>query len=691
MCETRYRCAHRNLKTAMFVAVILVIAGLFAGPSALAQKRSFGSSFKGQTSTPFNIGQALQQSTNRPAYNSPSRSQLPNQVQSLISSQISGQRLPTLPPGKRPSHGSSSTHVPDRPTHPSWPPKNNGHGNNGNGNHGNGNHGNGNHGNGNHNNGNHNDHNHNIRWPHLPVYPRPNWNPVPVTPVYPRVPSWTPLPVNPQPVNPQPVFVPSNPLPVTVEAPVAVVPENALPPLPRPAPRLPENVAPSAQLQSADKALTQAVHADVERLFDARLDRLRNKLATHDRQLARQLDVLAERIAAGDSLRDVVTSARELRDAIKALNVNAEHLVGGDSAKDLVSQFEQSILLAAVNQSIANAVADGKLSLPKTDTAPIGPGDLLPNPDGGGPGPGPGPGPVGPDGFADVPDAPLPPAGGGDGGAPGGGGFSLDLDFDLWFHGASCPIVCYPDYPAGSCCWISDEILICGTGGVGVVQVCYGSPAYVGLPLPTVDPVSDAPEGLDDLGRILLLNPETNNGTVQYLVDGQPFTMEAGMMQDLPFSKTLIQFDRGAEFGKAKYTLTPGTFRFVVTDKGWELVRTEFAATLDNTASAVPFQLKLDGETIEVPARSQQEIKSPYPLLVEFDDGADEEPAKKQLAKEKIYTIGINRVTGEWDMFAGDAEETGAGQADDYQVIASADDIQRDIAAPQSIDRVVFE
>jgi hypothetical protein len=217
--------------------------------------------------------------------------------------------------------------------------------------------------------------------------------------------------------------------------------------------------------------------------------------------------------------------------------------------------------------------------------------------------------------------------------------------------------------------------------------VAYGSPAYVGLPLPNVDPISDAPAEADYRDRIILQNPDENGGPVNYVLGETPFAMDAGMRQDVRLVTTEIRFARGPGLGEARYSLRSGTYRFVVTEKGWDLNRISFRAKLDNTANAADFQMLVDGELVTIPARSVKEITSPYPLLVEFDDGDGGEPARKELRHNETYTIGIDLDARLWDLFLGDATASGAGQADEITLIASAGLLSAptSIAAPASI------
>lgn len=455
---------------------------------------------------------------------------------------------------------------------------------------------------------------------------------------------------------------PSNPLPPPAQRPpVSVLPSN---PLPAAKPRVPANASAAARMQPASAALTRAVAGDVERLLGGKLDNLLKKIGDPpvDRQrlaasgLAGRLDKFNGTVRDGASLKEIAESARDLRDTLVSLKPGADAPGGFDQwMKAATTEIEDAVLLARIDSLIELGGAPA--------AGPGGPGGFAP----GGGGPGPGPGPGGPGDLApggDGPD-PDPPADDDD-------GFHLDLDIHLWFGHGGHPIVCYPHYPAGSYWWIGETILVCGTGGVGEMYVAYGSPASVGLPLPIEAALDEAPIGAEYAGRILLMNPEANVEPVEYMLGDTPLAMDAGMMHGVRLQTTLIRFSRGPGLGEARYSLQPGSYRFVVSERGWDLVRTSFRATLDNSANAEGFQLLLDGNLVRVPGRSLEELQSDYPLLVEYDDGDGSEPARRQLAHGETYTVGINRDTGLWDLFAGDAVDSGAGQISDVRILASA-------------------
>jgi hypothetical protein len=39
----------------------------------------------------------------------------------------------------------------------------------------------------------------------------------------------------------------------------------------------------------------------------------------------------------------------------------------------------------------------------------------------------------------------------------------------------------------------------------------------------------------------------------------------------------IVEFDRGGSFGTARYTVTQGAYKFIATDRGWDLVQDDAA------------------------------------------------------------------------------------------------------------------
>jgi len=71
---------------------------------------------------------------------------------------------------------------------------------------------------------------------------------------------------------------------------------------------------------------------------------------------------------------------------------------------------------------------------------------------------------------------------------------------------------------------------------------------------------------------IRIVNPETSPGIVRFAVNGRVGALPPGESGEIPSGpKWVIEFDRGGQFGKARYALRSGTYRFDLTDNGWEL------------------------------------------------------------------------------------------------------------------------
>jgi len=71
---------------------------------------------------------------------------------------------------------------------------------------------------------------------------------------------------------------------------------------------------------------------------------------------------------------------------------------------------------------------------------------------------------------------------------------------------------------------------------------------------------------------IRIVNPEASPGVVRFAVNDQIGALPPGEFAEIPRGpKWVIEFDRGGQFGKARYVLRSGIYRFELTDNGWDL------------------------------------------------------------------------------------------------------------------------
>jgi len=111
---------------------------------------------------------------------------------------------------------------------------------------------------------------------------------------------------------------------------------------------------------------------------------------------------------------------------------------------------------------------------------------------------------------------------------------------------------------------------------------------YIPDVVPVVPVIPDVTPVMVDPQRavITLLNPAETRTAMYYNLGSSQYTLEAGQSVGHGDETQVIAFDRGGSFGEARYTLAPGTYRFVATDHGWDLhtVTEEVASnTTDST------------------------------------------------------------------------------------------------------------
>ena len=120
---------------------------------------------------------------------------------------------------------------------------------------------------------------------------------------------------------------------------------------------------------------------------------------------------------------------------------------------------------------------------------------------------------------------------------------------------------------------------------------------------------------------------------------GTLFHLEPGKTQDVNVGPTSqIEFGRGQDLGVAKYDLHAGTYTFVSTPKGWELLHggqplaASVAVKIVNPA-ATQFTLNysIDGTPVSLGAGKTQDINVGPTSQIEFGRGQDLGVAKYQL------------------------------------------------------------
>jgi hypothetical protein len=138
---------------------------------------------------------------------------------------------------------------------------------------------------------------------------------------------------------------------------------------------------------------------------------------------------------------------------------------------------------------------------------------------------------------------------------------------------------------------------------------------------------------------VKIVNPAATQFTLNYSIDGTPFHLEPGKTQDInvgPTSK--IEFGRGQDLGVAKYDLHAGTYTFVSTTKGWELLHGDqpLAASVavkivNPVATKFTLNYSIDGTVFHLDPGKTLDINVGPTSQLEFGRGQHLGVAKHQL------------------------------------------------------------
>ena len=168
------------------------------------------------------------------------------------------------------------------------------------------------------------------------------------------------------------------------------------------------------------------------------------------------------------------------------------------------------------------------------------------------------------------------------------------------------------------------------------------------------------PANVIPAGVVVILNPLETGAPVNFLIDGRPFSLEAGQTGEFEIGdRAIIEFDRGGHFGLAQYTLKNKVYAFKVTDQGWDLIRKVFKATIDNSLNPHDFHYLIGNEPMVVAAGESLEHVSDFPMVATFD-GGDGQVFQKALGTD-IYAVSVNPETQLWDLIPASAASAEPG------------------------------
>ena len=218
--------------------------------------------------------------------------------------------------------------------------------------------------------------------------------------------------------------------------------------------------------------------------------------------------------------------------------------------------------------------------------------------------------------------------------------------------GNQVPMALVPGLPRGTIIVLGNGAVIIGVGNLrqtvavgrgNVAQAC-GMTVAVGAPLAETDakPVTS--------GAVLINAEET---AVNYNVNNKSYSMEPEYRQPLPGGrKWVVAFDRGGSFGQARYGISQGTYKFTLTDEGWNLFKHTFDVTIDNSDNPFDFLYVLDNKHQTVPGGQALQHSSDYPLVVRFDDAQGKTKTKR--VESGLYKVAVT-AEQTLDLYDGDA------------------------------------
>ena len=110
-------------------------------------------------------------------------------------------------------------------------------------------------------------------------------------------------------------------------------------------------------------------------------------------------------------------------------------------------------------------------------------------------------------------------------------------------------------------------------------------------------------------GTIKIVNPSDSGGAVSYTLNGTPYSIKPGHAQTIQNDRLwTVAFGSGGAAGNVRYSLQPATYKFKVTDGGWNLFKSQDQTTVANKPlppAPVPEALNDEPRSVRVPIPQQ--------------------------------------------------------------------------------------
>ena len=116
-------------------------------------------------------------------------------------------------------------------------------------------------------------------------------------------------------------------------------------------------------------------------------------------------------------------------------------------------------------------------------------------------------------------------------------------------------------------------------------------------------------------GTISILNPADSGGDVKYALNGTAYSIKPGYSQSIQNDRTwTVEFGSGGSAGNVRYSLQTGTYKFKVTEAGWNLFKSQEQARVAEIPPApapdelgpVPESVANERRSVRVPINASQ-------------------------------------------------------------------------------------
>ena len=213
-----------------------------------------------------------------------------------------------------------------------------------------------------------------------------------------------------------------------------------------------------------------------------------------------------------------------------------------------------------------------------------------------------------------------------------------------------------PTLPQGTAIVLSNRAMLIGHEGHDPLTISTGNAAEaLGLPIVTGTPLAEV-EGQEVIDGVLIVNPASGRGTINYNINGNHYVAEPGMTQKMARAPMAAGGSSNTTGERTSGRQPTSSRRAHIASRRpiavGSFIGSDMKSCLTTRRATKSSISSFAARTMTVPSGGARTLSSDYPIVVRFDRGNGTEfVARSTPLTVGNLQIGVNAVDNLWDLF----------------------------------------